>query len=94
MIDIQALGGALEGAEYTSRETMLWHADRRSPDQIINQVKEEADLRGRDIVTNDGYAQGVVEIHRDTIVGNQYRLNAQPNWQVLSHLYSSRFDEV
>ena len=94
MIDIQTLGGALEGAENTSRETMLWHADRRSPDQIINQVKEEADLRGRDIVTNDGYAQGVVEIHRDTIVGNQYRLNAQPNWQVLSHLYSTKFDEV
>ena len=94
MIEVQALGGALEGADFTTRETMLWNADRRAPDQIINQVKDEADFRGRDIVSNDGYAQGVVEIHRDTIVGNQYRLNAQPNWEVLQHLYSTKFDEV
>jgi lambda family phage portal protein len=94
MVEIQALGGALEGAESTARETMLWHADRRSPDQIINQVKDEADFRGRDIVSNDGYAQGVVDIHRDTIVGNQYRVNSTPNWTVLQHLYSTKFDEV
>jgi lambda family phage portal protein len=93
-IEVTALGGALEGAENTSRETMLWFADRRSPDAIINGVKDEADFRGRDIVSNDGYAQGVVEVNRDAIVGNQYKLNAQPNWTVLQRLYSDRFDEV
>lgn len=92
--DVLALGGALEGAEHLSRETMLWNADRRSPDQIINGVKDEADFRGRDQVTNDGWGQGVVETYRDTIVGNQYRMNSTPNWEVLSHLYSSRYDEV
>jgi lambda family phage portal protein len=90
---IVALGGALEGAERFDRETALWYADRRHPDQIIHQVKDEADFRGRETVTNDGYAQGLVDIYRDTIVGNQYRLNAQPNWEVLQRLYSSRFDE-
>ena len=90
---VVALGGALEGAERFDRETALWFADRRHPDQIIQTVKEEADFRGRESVTNDGYAQGVVDIYRDTIVGNQYRVNAQPNWEVLSRLYSSRFDE-
>lgn len=85
--------GALEGAERTTRETMLWNADQRHPDQIINTVKDEADFRGRDIVSNDGYAQGVVEINRDNIVGTQFRLNAQPNWTVLQQLYSKRFDE-
>lgn len=93
-IPVVSMGGALEGADRTSRETMLWHADRRAPDQIIHQVKDEADFRGRDVVTNDGYAQGVVDIHRDTIVGNQYRLNSQPNWAILQNLYSSRFDET
>jgi len=63
------MGGALEGAERTSRDTMLWHASRLSPDQIINRVKEEADQRGREMVTNDGYAQGVVDTYRDNIVG-------------------------
>lgn len=89
-----AMGGALEGADRTSRETVLWNADRRHPDQIIHQIKDEADFRGRETVTNDGYAQGFVDTFRDSIVGNQYRLNAQPNWQVLQHAYSSRFDEA
>ena len=93
-IDITVLGGALEGAEHTTAETMLWNADRRSPDQIINQLKDEADNRGRETITNDGFGQGVVETTRDTIVGNQYRVNSTPNWEVLSHLYSSRYDEV
>jgi len=88
-----AIGGALEGAERTTRETMLWVADRRHPDQIINQVKDEADFRGRDVVSNDGYAQGIVDLNRDNIVGSQFRLNSQPNWTVLQQLYSTRFDE-
>lgn len=91
--EVVSLGGALEGAERTSRETMLWAADRRHPDQIINVLKDEADFRGRDVVTNDGYAQGFIDINRDNIVGSQFRLNSQPNWTVLQQLYSSRFDE-
>jgi lambda family phage portal protein len=92
--EIVALGGGLEGADRTSRETMNWWADRRSPDQIINAAKAEADARGRDMVTNDGYAQGIVDINRDNIVGSQYRLNAVPNWQTLSVIAAPSFDEV
>ena len=92
--EVLALGGALEGAEHLSRETMLWNADRRSADQIINGVKDEADFRGRETITNDGWGQGVVDTFRDTIVGNQYRVNSTPNWEVLTHLYGSRYDEV
>jgi lambda family phage portal protein len=36
----------------------------------------------------------VVEVNRDAIVGNQYRLNAQPNWSVLQYLYSTKFDDA
>lgn len=98
--NVVALGGGLEGAERTSKETMLWNASRLSPDQIINGLngifgaKIEADARGRDVVTNDGFGQGVVDINRDSIVGNQFRLNSQPNFTVLQSTVSKSFDEV
>jgi len=99
--DVLSLGGGLEGAERTSRETMTWNPSRLSPDQIINglgglygqSAKDEADARGRDVVTNDGYAQGVVNISRDNIVGSQFRLNSQPNFTVLQNEISKSFNE-
>lgn len=78
-----AFGGALEGAERNSRETSRWSPSMRSPDQVINGVKPMADARGRDMVANDGYAAGAEALHKDNIVGSQFRLNAQPNWRVL-----------
>lgn len=98
--DVVSLGGGLEGAERTSKETMLWNASRLSPDQLINGInglfggKLEADARGRDVVTNDGFGQGIVDINRDSIVGSQYRLNAQPNFTVLQSTVSKSFDET
>lgn len=79
----RAVGGGLEGAERTSRETFAWSAPIISPDRQINPVKDDADARGRDSVQNDGYAMGAVHTHRDSIVGAQYRLNAQPEYTVL-----------
>jgi lambda family phage portal protein len=78
-----AFGGGLEGAERTSRETISWAPAMLSPDQAINGVKPEADARGRDMIMNDGYSAGAVALHRDSIVGAQYRLNAKPDWRVL-----------
>jgi lambda family phage portal protein len=79
----QAFGGGLEGAQRTSRETVQWVPTLRSPDNLINPLKEMADARGRDTVQNDGYAQGGVAVHRDSIVGSCYRLNAQPDIRVI-----------
>lgn len=79
----QMVGGGLEGAERTSRETFSWRPAIISPDRQINPIKEEADARGRDSVQNDGYATGAVQTHRDSIVGSQYRLNAQPDFELL-----------
>jgi capsid protein len=80
---------------------MLWNPTRLSPDQIINgfgsgfgSIKDEADARGRDVVTNDGFGQGIVDINRDSIVGSQFRLNAQPNYIVLQNQISKSFDET
>lgn len=79
----KAIGGGLEGAERTSRETFNWQPPIISPDRQINSVKESADARSRDSVQNDGYALGAVHTHRDSIVGSQYRLNAQPEYELL-----------
>lgn len=79
----KAVGGGMEGAERTSRETFKWNPAVIHPDLQINAVKEMADARARDSVQNDGYAMGVVHTHKDSIVGSQYLLNAQPNIDVL-----------
>lgn len=76
--------GGLEGADRMSRETALWTPSFGSPDQIINHAKPLADARAADMARNDGYTTGAVDIHRDSIVGSQYRLNAQPNWRALN----------
>lgn len=91
----KAIGGGLEGAERTNRETARWTPSMRSPDQIINPGKALADARGRDMVQNDGYANGAVALHRDNIVGAQYRLNAKPNCRALgvSDEYGEEFQE-
>lgn len=78
-----AFGGGIEGAERTSRETMSWRPSYGSPDSAINVIKPEADARSRDMVLNDGYSAGAVSLHRDSIIGAQFRLNAKPDWRVL-----------
>ena len=78
-----ALGGGLEGAERTSRETANWSVASVAPDRAINSVKEPADARAKDMVINDGYARGAIQSHMDSIVGAQYRLNAKIAWKMI-----------
>lgn len=77
------IGGALEGAERTKRETMLWSPPMVSPDRAINPGKKLADARGKDMTLNDGYTQGAVRIQKDSIVGASYRLNAKPDYRTI-----------
>lgn len=79
----QAFGGGYEGAERTSREMVSWQPSFSSPDQSINSLKPDIDARSRDIVLNDGYTSGAVSLHRDSIIGAQYRLNSRPDWRVI-----------
>lgn len=78
-----ALGGGLEGAERTSRETVNWNVVSVPPDRAINTVKEPADSRAKDMVINDGYARGAVQSHMDSIVGANYRLNSKIAWKAI-----------
>lgn len=96
-VEQQAIGGGLEGAERTNRETAMWDVAIKSPDtQIMGGVKEMADARGLDMVQNDGFAMGVVNLNKDSIVGAEYRLNAQPEYTVLgaSPEWAEEFQEL
>lgn len=81
----KALGGGLEGAERTSRETLDWSPAPWSMDAMMSlgNAKEMADLRTRDSIQNDGYAHGAMAIHCDSIVGSHFRLNARPDHRTL-----------
>ena len=72
-------GGGLEGAERAHRATALWSPSLGSPDAIINPVKQTADARVRDTASNDGYVGNAVRVRKDSIVGAEYRLNADPD---------------
>lgn len=78
-----ALGGGLEGAERTSRETANWDVPNVPPDRAINSVKEPADARAKDMVINDGFARGAVQSNMDSVVGAQYRLNSKIMWEMI-----------
>jgi lambda family phage portal protein len=82
-IEHKAVGGGLEGAARHSRELFSWNPQVISPDQQLHPVKEMADARSRDSVQNDGYALGALNTYRDSIVGAQYRLNCQPDYETL-----------
>lgn len=91
-----SVGGGLDGAERTSRELFRWNPSVISPDQQINPVKDMADARARDSVQNDGYAMGAIYTHRDSIVGGQFRLNAQPDYETLGadEAWSEEFQRI
>lgn len=90
----KALGGGLEGAERTSRETVNWNVASVSPDRAINTVKEPADSRAKDMVINDGYARGAVQSHMDSIVGANYRLNSKIAWKFIPGATKAWADEA
>lgn len=81
-----AMGGGLEGAERTTRETVNWTPPNISIDAQMSAAKPMADLRARDSVQNDGYAMGAMAIHKDSIVGAHYRMNSRPNFRALKAL--------
>lgn len=75
--------GGLEAANRTSREMATWNASSLPIDALLRFDKDTIDDRARDIILNDGYASGAVAVHKDNIVGTQFRLNSQPNLDVL-----------
>lgn len=80
---MSASNGAYEGAERFSDSMAFWTPTLNSPDDDILPNKDMADARVRDILRNDSYIKGAEQIHRDNVVGSQYRLLHKPKYKEL-----------
>lgn len=91
----KALGqGGLEGAKRTSRETMNWNPPVFiGADTLVNADKPMADARGVDLAMNDGYIFGAVHTSRDSIVGSQYMVNSQVDWEMVRDILETSAPE-
>ena len=78
-----AMGGAYDAADRFNRMLGLWQPPIQSIDQDILPGKDRAEARARDMARNDAYVQSAIRIHRDSIIGSAYLLNAKPNYRVL-----------
>lgn len=79
----QANSGAYEGASRRGQELAAWAPPIMSADAEITREKLPMDARARDMTRNDGYVIGALNIRRDSIVGDQYVLNAQPSYEAI-----------
>lgn len=88
-------GGAFGGASTDSRALASWRPQIVSPDQALNRDKLILDNRGRDLMRNTGPMLGAANVHMDSIVGSQFRLNLDPAYNVLRRATGlTSFDEV
>lgn len=77
-----ALGG-YDGAALFDKQVAGWQPAIRSGDAEVLPAKERLDARARDLQRNDAYVQGGSNIHKDSIVGAFFMLNAKPAWLTL-----------
>ena len=89
------VGGAFEGASRLSRELGMWNSPMFSADRDILPDKVALDTRSREALRNDAYAAAGANIHRDSIVGANFLLNAKPAWKVLGldEVWAAEFQE-
>lgn len=73
---------AFDGASIHD-QLALWAPPLRSADADILYEKDRLDARARDTLRNDGYVAGGAQVHKDSIVGEEYRLNAKPSSKLL-----------
>ena len=80
---VELMGGAYEAASRYDRKLASWNPATRSADGDILPDKRSADARVLDTVRNDAFAASGVQIHKDSIVGANYRLNCKPMYKAL-----------
>jgi lambda family phage portal protein len=89
-------GGAFEGADRLGRELATWRPRLTTADGALGfGDKILLDGRARDLLRNNGPILGASNFHKDSIVGHQYRLNANPAWKALglSAAWAEEFQE-
>lgn len=92
------LGGGVQGfafpydaAAYSTPEMGEWMPQVRSPDGEINLYRDRMVARTRDLVRNDGWANGVVGTILDATIGASYRRISKPDYRRLA-LFAKGFD--
>ena len=75
--------GGYDGASRFEKQIAGWVPPLHSADLDILPDKEMLDTRTRDVVRNDAYIQGGVNIRKDSVVGAFYILNSKPMWELL-----------
>jgi len=76
-------GGAFEGADRLGRELASWNPRINSADQLLAREKGLLDGRALDLLRNNGPTIGAANTQKDSIVGEQFRLNANPSFRYL-----------
>lgn len=83
-------GGVAYDGSSIHDQLASWAPPLRSADADLLFEKPRLDARARDLTRNDGYIAGGAMVHKDSIVGEEYRLNAKPS----SLLLFGRRDET
>lgn len=78
-----AFTGAYDGAAVFERNLTTWSPPLQSADKDLIPEKSILDARSRDIARNDAYVAGGGTLHKDSIVGHMYVLNAKPRTEIL-----------
>jgi lambda family phage portal protein len=75
--------GSYDAASRLDKQIAGWIPPVQSADLDMLPSKGLIDARARDLTRNDAYVQGGMVVHKDSIVGAFYMLNAKPNWKLL-----------
>lgn len=87
------VGGAYDGASRTEKMLSLWAPPIQSADADLLPEKGSIDGRVRDSFRNDAYIRGGGVIHKDSIVGSLYALNAKPASRALGKGFDDKWEE-
>lgn len=75
--------GGFDGSSRLSRELATWGARLSSADTALLRSKDTLDARSMDLERNDGYIARGIQLHKDSVVGDLYRLSHKPQYELL-----------
>ncbi|EKO3874567.1 phage portal protein [Vibrio metschnikovii] len=60
-----------------------WTPPSKSVDAALTPVLKSAGARTDDVLRNNGIAANGIQLHKDHIIGSEFRLSYKPNWNLL-----------
>ncbi|HDI3289769.1 TPA: phage portal protein [Vibrio cholerae] len=60
-----------------------WNPPSQSIDLALLPTMKQANARTDDVVRNNGIAANGIQLHKDHIIGSEFRLSYKPNWRLL-----------